>query len=244
MFSSLQLIDSLIAELSVQDTQSKHIEPTPVVGTLEYANLVLQRVNEQIAAGTLTPAVFAKIITNAEVGKVVGEAYPVQFKQATESKQSHLFVIGATGTGKSTFAQRFSEGRIVFGIDMLSYGPRASPSPARMPMSVLTSLCLFWLRPSPVSCSPTLGRHRRSRWPSRGMVAECQTVKSSFSVKSCPRHIPTLSWSPPRRVAVSFMRLSLYLDLRSSSSPQPTRHCVPPSSNAVGRSPAMLGTLP
>ena len=143
MFSSLQLIESLIAELSVQDTQSKHIEPTPAVGTLEYANHVLQRVNEQIAAGTLTPAVFAKIITNTEVSKVAVDAYPVQFKQATESKQSHLFVIGAAGTGKSTFAQRFSEGRIVFGIDMLSYGPRASPSPARMPRSVLPSLGLF-----------------------------------------------------------------------------------------------------
>lgn len=124
MFSSLQLIDSLIAELSVQDTQSKHTEPTPVVGSLEYANHVLQRVNEQIAAGTLTPAVFAKIITNAEVSKLVVDAYPVQFKKATESKQSHLFVIGAAGTELGTFAQRFSEGRIVFGIDMLSYGPK------------------------------------------------------------------------------------------------------------------------
>lgn len=123
MKSALQLIDSLITELS-EDNQSKHTEPTPVVGTLEYANNVLQRVNEQIAAGTLTPAVFAKIITNAEVIKVVVDAYTDQFKQATESKQSHLFVIGAAGTGKSTFAQRFSKGRIVFGIDMMSYGPK------------------------------------------------------------------------------------------------------------------------
>lgn len=101
---ALQLIASLIDELSVQDTHSKNIEPTPVVGTLEYANHVLQRVNEQIAAGTLTPAVFAKIITNYEVSKVVVDDYPVQFKQDTESKQPHLFVIGAAGTGKSTFA--------------------------------------------------------------------------------------------------------------------------------------------
>lgn len=55
---------------------------------------------------------------------MVVDAYPVQFKQATESKQSHLFVIGTAGTGKSTFAQRFSEGRIVFGTDMISYGPK------------------------------------------------------------------------------------------------------------------------
>ena len=123
MLSSPQLIDSRIAELSVQDTQSKHTEPTPVAGTLEYANHVLQRVNEHIAAGTLTPNVFNNIITNAEDSKVVVDAYPAQFKQATESKQPHLFIIGAAGTGKSTFAQRFSDGRIVFGIDMMFYGP-------------------------------------------------------------------------------------------------------------------------
>ena len=114
--------DEQIAELPVQDTQRVN-EPTPVAGTLEYANHVLQRVNKEIAAGTLTPYVFAEIIPNLEVSKVV-DAYQVQFEQATESKQPHLFVIGAAGTGKSTFANRFSKNRIVFGIDMMSYGPK------------------------------------------------------------------------------------------------------------------------
>jgi Tfp pilus assembly ATPase PilU len=188
--------------------------------------------------------VFAKIITNAEISKVVVDAYPVQFKQATESKKSHLFVIGADGTGKSTFAQSFSEVRNVFGIDMLSYGPKGftfTRENAKVGTVIARSLlaqtqvCVVFTYAGKASSFEVFVKGHGRRVPNSEIIVLGEILSKAHTnsvLESTKTHRRQL------REVVTLPGFEVFIKT------QPTRHCVPPPSNAVGRLPAMLGTLP